>query len=299
MNRAKRVFRVGDLTITRIDELTLQGALPEGLYNQSLPADALERHRDWLFPANMDTRSGHLIQSTHCWLVQSPDFTLLVDTASGNSKERPRNPVFHRLNTDFLAQLAEAGVTPETIDYVLLTHLHVDHVGWNTRLKNGEWVPTFPNATYVFSAREAEYYASTASENTVNIPNLGVFADSVLPVIKAGKAQLVPGGEEEVLDGIRFIHTPGHSLDHRSISIRSRGEEALFAGDLMHHPLQIYYPELNSKYCEFPGPARASRLWALHYAATHKAVWFSTHFAGSSAGCVSRREDGFAWHFIE
>jgi len=298
MKRSDKIFYVGDLKITRIDEMTLKGADPAVLFGDNWQPDALEKHRDWLTPENLDADNHTLVQSTHCWLVQSPAFTLLVDTASGNDKERPHNLIFHHLQTDFLAQLAMAGVTPESIDYVLLTHLHVDHVGWNTRWVDGQWLPTFPNATYLMSATEADYYGSAGSHNKTNIPSNGVFTDSVLPVISAGQARRVARGGGEVLEGVHFMPTPGHSLDHMSVSIQSQGEEAFFAGDLMHHPLQVYYPELNSMYCEFAGPARASRLWGLQYAAERQAIWFSTHFAASSAGRVIREGDTFRWQFL-
>jgi len=299
MKRTNNVFHVGDLTITRLDELTLTGTAPEVLFVGDWQPAALEQHRHWLSPQNFDFASGKLIQSTHSWLVQSPNFTLLVDTASGNDKERPNKPIFHHLQTDFLAQLERAGVTPESVDYVLLTHLHVDHVGWNTRLLDGKWQPTFPNATYFFSQTEAEFYGDSESDNPAVVGNRQVFADSVQPIIDAGQFQLVPAGGGEVLEGIRFTPTPGHSIDHMSISIESQGEEAFFAGDLLHHPLQVYYPELNSMYCDFEGIARASRLWALHHAANKPVTWFSTHFADSSVGRVTQRGNDFQWTFLQ
>ncbi|WP_459176526.1 MBL fold metallo-hydrolase [Ewingella americana] len=298
MKRENKIFYVGSLKITRIDEMTLRGAHPAVLLGENWQPAALEKHREWLIPENLDADDQTLVQSTHCWLVQSPEFTLLVDTASGNDKERPDKPVFHHLQTDFLAKLAAAGVSPQEVDYVLLTHLHVDHVGWNTRLVDGQWVPTFPKATYLMSATEAEHFTSPARDNDAAIPGIDIFNDSVLPVIKAGQARFVPRGGGEVLDGVHFIPTPGHSLDHMSISIQSQGEEAFFAGDILHHPLQVYYPELNSMYCEFAGSARASRLWSLQYAVERQAVWFSTHFAASSAGRITRDADAFHWQFL-
>ena len=299
MKRSNSVFHVGDLKITRLDELTLTGSAPEVLFPGDWQPEALEQHREWLSPQNFDFSTGKLIQSTHAWLVQSPNFTLLVDTASGNDKERGNKPIFHHLQTDFLAQLERAGVTPESVDYVLLTHLHVDHVGWNTRLVDGKWQPTFPNATYFFSQNEADFYGDAESDSPAVVDNRQVFADSVQPIIDAGQFQLVPPGGGEVLAGIRYTPTPGHSIDHMSVSILSQGKEAFFAGDLLHHPLQVYYPELNSMYCGFDGPARASRLWALHHAAENQVTWFSTHFADSSAGRVTQRGNDFQWTFLQ
>src|SRR5471030_144933 len=187
MKRENKIFYVGSLKITRIDEMTLRGAHPAVLLGENWQPAALEKHREWLIPENLDADDQTLVQSTHCWLVQSPEFTLLVDTASGNDKERPDKPVFHHLQTDFLAKLAAAGVSPQEVDYVLLTHLHVDHVGWNTRLVDGQWVPTFPKATYLMSATEAEHFTSPARDNDAAIPGIDIFNDSVLPVIKADR----------------------------------------------------------------------------------------------------------------
>ncbi|MBH5366876.1 MBL fold metallo-hydrolase [Bradyrhizobium glycinis] len=311
MIQSAKTYHVGEASITRIDELRLAAFKFDALYPGSEP-QALERHRDRLEAGSFDAATGTFIQSIHSWLVRTPHHTILIDTATGNDKNRPEIPPLHRLNEPFLARLAAAGVTPEQVDYVLLTHVHADHVGWNTRLVDDRWVPTFPNATYIFSAIEQAYGESLATGTEPSgaarpAPALGpalrkpadrVYDDSVRPVIEAGLARLIAVDGNEAIEGISFIPTPGHSVDHASIRLVSRGEEALFAGDVMHHPLQVYEPSLNSCFCEFPEAALRSRGFVLEDAAERGATIFTTHFAQSSVGRVSRTGGRFTWQFI-
>ncbi|WP_207482792.1 MBL fold metallo-hydrolase [Arenibaculum pallidiluteum] len=306
-----RTYRIGDATITRIDELAL-AAFQFGMLYPGADPEALERHRERFGPGSLDPGTGTFVQSVHSWLVRTPHHTILIDTATGNDKLRPDVPALHRLNEPFLARLAAAGVAPEEVDHVLLTHIHADHVGWNTRLVDGRWVPTFPNATYVFSRIEQSYGESLADGAepadavrsdralgpAVRRPFDRVYDDSVRPVIEAGLARLVEVDGSEVLEGLSFIPTPGHSVDHASIRLVSRGEQALFAGDVMHHPLQVYEPSLNSCFCEFPEAAVRSRARVLEDAAESGATVFTTHFAESSAGRISRNGERFAWQFL-
>jgi len=310
MKRATHSYRIGNVEVVRIDELTLN-AFPLGvLYPGANPQD-FERHRDRLGPGSFNTDAGVFTQSVHSWLVKTPRHTILIDTATGNDKSRPTAPPLDHLNEPYLERLAAAGVRPEDVDYVLLSHLHADHVGWNTRLVDGRWVPTFPRARYVMSGIEQAYNQSLADGKEpqgdgrpgpqlgprAGKPMEGVYADSVRPIIEAGLAEFVKVDGSEFLDGISFLPSPGHSIDHASIRIVSEGEEALFAGDVMHHPLQVYEPQLNSCFCEFPDAAVRSRLWALNDAAERNALFFTTHFAESSAGYVSRAGDRFDWRF--
>jgi len=310
MNRATHSYRIGNVEVVRIDELTLN-AFPLGVLYPGADPEALERNRDRLGPGSFNTDAGVFTQSVHSWLVRTPRHTILIDTATGNDKPRPTAPPLDRLNEPYLERLAAAGVRPEEVDYVLLSHLHADHVGWNTRLADGRWIPTFPRARYVMSGIEQAYNQSLTDGiepqgdgrpgphlgPRIGTPIEGVYDDSVRPVIEAGMAEFIKVDGGEVLDGISFLPSPGHSVDHASIRIVSQGEEALFAGDVMHHPLQVYEPQLNSCFCEFPEAAARSRLWALNYAAERNALLLSTHFAESSAGYVSRAGDRFDWRF--
>ncbi|MGK9237050.1 MBL fold metallo-hydrolase [Inquilinus limosus] len=301
-------FRIGDVTVTRIDEIPLTHGSPSDLYPDVDP-EAADRHRGRVSPGSLDPETGAISLGIHSWLLRTPHHTILVDTATGNGKERPTVPLMHRLDVPYLQRLAAVGVRPEDVDHVLITHLHADHVGWNTRLADGRWVPTFPQARHLFSRVEQRYGESLTNPSGPGFrpdpalgaprhpPLDGVYQDSVRPILEAGLAELVDVDGGEVLDGISFHPAPGHSIDHAVIRLRSRGEEALFAGDVMHHPLQVCEPGWNSRYCEFPEPARASRRWLLEQAAESGALVLAGHFAESSAGRVTRCGDRFDWTF--
>ncbi len=310
MERSPSVYHVGNAIITRLPELALEGVDAHVLYPGSDPAVAKAEGRRF-GPGSVDPQTGLLRQSVHAWLVRTPSQVILVDTATGNGKDRPGMPMFDHLNEPFLERLRVAGTRPEEVDAVLHTHLHVDHVGWNTRKMDGRWVPTFPNAQTIFSGRERAYSAALAaadgSEATIRAeaglgrmvrePARGVYEDSVLPVIKAGLAREIVVDGTEVIEGFRVLPSPGHSIDHASISFTSQGEQALFWGDVMHHPLQFSRPDWNSVYCEFPDAATKARHWAMAHAADTNALVLTTHFAESSAGRVSRDGNRFTWQF--
>lgn len=288
---AEKSHKVGNAIVTRVTEMNLTEVPPTFLYPE-WNADVTEENARWLIPGNMSSDRQFLVQSIHTWVVKTERHTILIDTASGNDKERPLNTLFHHLNTPYLDRLKAAGVQPEDVDFVLITHLHVDHVGWNTILKDGKWVPTFPNARYVFSKEEYDFYSNP---DNVQAPSAGVFEDSVLPVVESRQAIMIDADGTEFVDGLAFHRTPGHSYDHLSISLSSGGEEALFGGDVMNHPIQVVRPQWNSVFCEFQDKARVSRRWALDYVADRKATFFSTHFAETSAGLITRRGERFEW----
>jgi glyoxylase-like metal-dependent hydrolase (beta-lactamase superfamily II) len=288
-----RRYTLGSSHITRVSEKLFDDFAPTAL----LPLwddGAIAGHRSWLVPDNLDLAGEKLIISVHTWVIKTPQYTVLVDTGVGNAKSRPELPIFHQLNEPWLERLAAAGVTPEEVDYVLLTHLHIDHIGWNTHLVDGRWVPTFPNAKYVFPRVEYEHFLSLAGRQSIGYQ---AFVDSVLPVVESGQAVMIGAEGGPFLENFHFHPTQGHSVGHMSISHKSDDEIAMFGGDVMHHPIQVSHPLWASCFCDLPAAANRSREWLLSYLADHNALYFSSHFAGTSAGRVTRQGDGYTWHF--
>jgi glyoxylase-like metal-dependent hydrolase (beta-lactamase superfamily II) len=282
--------QIGDVSITRVTDTVYTLPLTF-LYPNWRTICGAELGR-LLSPATLDVQQEEVILNVHTWVVRTGCHTLLIDTGIGNHKFRPFNARFDRLQTSFIDRLASAGVQPGEVDYVLLTHLHADHVGWNTHLVDGCWVPTFNRAKYVFPKAERDFFATRAGENRKM-----VFEDSVLPVIEANQAIMIPETGGEFLDGIVFHPTPGHSVAHMAISIRSNGDEALFCGDVMHNPLQVYRPEWCSAFALDETCARRSRRWLLDYAVRRDALLFTAHFPETSIGRVMRKGDGYAWRY--
>ncbi len=310
MEHTNPVYRVGAATVTRIDELSLTGSTPARLYPGARTPD-WEPHVARIGPGSFSRDAGTVVQSIHSWLVRTPTHVVLVDMGTGNGKDLPDAPMLNHLDTPFLQRLAAAGVRPQDVDLVLMTHVHADHVGWNTDMRDGIWTPVFPRARHVFSAVEDAYSAALDRGEEIDpetvAPGLGpmarrptprVYDESVRPIIEAGLADRIAVDGSEVIPGFSFLSTPGHSIDHASILFRSDGTKALFSGDLFHHPLQVYAPDLTSMYCEFPEAARRTRLSVLADAAARGLPVFTSHFAESSVGRVRRERDGFAWSFV-
>lgn len=288
--------KIGDITIEKIEEQQLHKVPPEWLF-PAFEEQRFEAVREKLAEVDLEPDTPQVVLSIHSWLVRTPDHLVLIDTASGNDKGRPRNPSFHHQKTPYLERLAAAGVRPDDVDYVINTHLHVDHSGWNTVLVDGKWVPTFPNARYVFPRKEIGYWSSVQSHRDDTAHSEFVFEDSVMPIIEAGLVDYMEPSGGPFLDNFEFIETPGHSIGHMSIKIKSGGEEGVIAGDLMHHPTQLYIPGWNTVFCEFGDQAIESRRKMLTYCADTGARYFSIHFPGSSCGFVSRDGDGFSWKY--
>ncbi|SAL01578.1 Beta-lactamase-like protein [Caballeronia arationis] len=281
-------FRVGDATITRVRET--QFALKAATLYPGFDPSRLTTHRAALPPQSFDAAGDGCNLTVNTWVLRVAGKTILVDTGIGNHKPRPFSALFDRLDTPWLARLSRAGVAPEDVDFVLLTHLHADHVGWNTRLEAGRWVPTFPNARHVFARAEREFYETPASANRRMI-----FDDSVLPVIEAGLADEIRPDGGDYLPGIRFHPTLGHSAGHMSIEVDSGGAQALFTGDVWHHPVQVFEPGCSSVFCADGERAASSRRWIMEHALDTHAMLFTPHFPGTSAGTLARRGDGDAW----
>ena len=293
MSDSLHVHQLGEVSVTLIREIETD-AVPAKALIPGWKTSEAKAHADGLVPFCMDQSAEHLGLSNHSWLVQTPLHIVLIDTGVGNGKKRS-DPLFDRLDTPYLERLEAHGVVPEDVDYVLLTHLHVDHVGWNTRWSAGDWIPTFPNARYLMSRREKEHYAALLGTIGANAPETAQYVDSVLPIL--GQTDLIEAEGGELFEGLSYFPTPGHSLDHMSVKLQSAGEHAIFSGDVFHHPMQIFKPDWSSVYSENRSLGEKARRTVLEYAAATGAIVFTTHCPGSSAGRITRADRGFEWTF--
>jgi glyoxylase-like metal-dependent hydrolase (beta-lactamase superfamily II) len=282
-------FSVGDLTIQRIVE-------QEGLFlqaNDMLPTltpELLAENRQWLKAAGALDDTDTFIMAFQSYVVRTPHHTILIDSCIGNDKARPLRPKWNMKTDDtYMRALKTAGVSVDDIDYVMCTHLHVDHVGWNTRLENGRWVPTFPKARYVFGKQEYDYWAGENAK--AEVPP---FADSVLPVVEAKQAEMVTN-DFALGDHARILPTPGHTPGHVAFTFGRGGkEDAVFAGDLMHTPLQLRHPELSPRFDVDPKQAAVTRRSFLERYCETDTLCCTAHFPSPSSGKIRRRGNGFS-----
>ncbi|MFD5933491.1 MBL fold metallo-hydrolase [Streptomyces sp. NPDC060333] len=283
---------LGDVTITRIEE-THGPIMPTDQFFPDLPEQAWKDQRAMLVPDHLGADDAMVHAAMQTWLLRSEGSTILVDTGVGNDKSRPAVAAWDHLRLDYLGNLARAGVRPEDVDLVINTHLHVDHVGWNTRLVDGDWVPTFPNATYLMPKADFEFWNPANNPDIAGGVNENVFEDSVAPVHAAGQVLLWEEGH--TIDGsLRLEAAPGHTPGSSVVTLTSGSDRALFAGDLMHTPLQVTHPDHNSCFCEDPAQSRSTRRRLLGWAADTGALVLPAHFSGHSALEVEHQGSGFA-----
>ncbi|MET8623854.1 MBL fold metallo-hydrolase [Kitasatospora sp. NPDC004669] len=284
-------LKLGDVTITRIEEMH-GPIMPADQFFPDLPEHAWQEQRDILVPDHLGADDAMVHVAMQTWLLRSEGRTILIDTGVGNDKARPAVAGWDHLRLDYLGNLARAGVRPEDVDLVVNTHLHVDHVGWNTRLIDGAWVPTFPNATYLMPKADFEFWNPANNPDIVGGVNENVFEDSVAPVHAAGQVQLWEAGH--AIDGsLRLEAAPGHTPGSSVVKLTSGSDRALFAGDLMHTPLQVMHPDHNSCFCQDPAQARTTRRRLLGWAADVNALVLPAHFCGHSALEVQDQGSGF------
>jgi glyoxylase-like metal-dependent hydrolase (beta-lactamase superfamily II) len=289
------VFSVGEATIARIEETYLPVYRPGDLFPEWSDA-ILAQHRHWLAPNHYDAATGLIKLSVHSWLLQIRKQKILIDACCGNQKSRPTRPFWNMLDTPYLDRLAAAGARPDEIDLVMCTHLHHDHVGWNTQLRDGRWVPTFPKARYVFSKPDFEYYHKADADPQTAPVEFGTFRECVLPIVDAGRADLVTG--PHVLgDQLEIVPAPGHSAGHVVFKLQSKGQRAMFIGDVFHHLLQVYYPHWNFPKNADAEQARSSRRMVLEQCAAADALTLPCHVGYPFAGYIAATKDGFAPRF--
>ncbi|MFE6613603.1 MBL fold metallo-hydrolase [Amycolatopsis sp. NPDC057786] len=285
---------IGDVTVTRVKEFYGSLGMTPAEFMPDSPGGAWDEHRDWLAPDFWNPETNECRTALQSWLIRSEGRTILVDTGVGNHKDRPYAAVWNRLDTAYLDNLAAAGVRPEDVDVVINTHLHIDHVGWNTRLDGRTWVPTFPNAEYLMPRPDFDFWnPAEAHDSVLGRGNQNVFEDSVAPVHEAGLTRLWDG-THRIDRNLRLDLAPGHTPGSSVLTLESGGERALFVGDLVHTALQIVEPDTNSPYCEDPAGSRATRHKLLGQAADDNALVFPAHFGAQGALRVERRGSKFA-----
>lgn len=285
-NRTLSTFKkwqIGEVTVTRVQEMATVVMEVEWLFKDATAAD-VQRH-DWLHPHYV-TDDGKLLVNIQAFIIEAQGKRIMVDPCIGNHKPRD-SALFNMLNNPFIERLTSAGFPPESIDYVLCTHLHVDHCGWNTHLVDGKWVPTFVNARHLFARREYEYARQDKGPEQEN-----TYRDSIKPIADAGLMELVEF-HHRILDEVWLEPTPGHTPGHCAIKIRSHGKEAVISGDLIHHPLQAAQPAVCSNY-DFDGAQAIATRHAFLNGCVHGATMLlGTHFADPTGVRVVRVGD--AW----
>jgi glyoxylase-like metal-dependent hydrolase (beta-lactamase superfamily II) len=273
------VWSIGDVTIKRVVEIEATGGM-----SRIIPDATRDRVKEigWLYP-HFASEDGRMRGAIHALVVDTPDMTIVVDTCIGNDKQRGV-PAWNMLQTKFLDDLAAAGYTTDAIDRVMCTHLHVDHVGWNTMLRDDKWVPTFPGARYLMGRVEFEHWRTSADAREGQSE---VMADSVLPVFDAGLVDLVED-DHQLCPEVSLYSTPGHTPGHVSVVIESRGERAIITGDFLHHPCQFAHPEWSSAPDSDPPGAIATRVRMYDELADTPTLVIGTHFATPTAGYLKR-----------
>lgn len=289
---------IGDVRIDCVEEICAP-MFPPQMFLPALPEGAIAEHASWLAPDFFEPNYQLLVLAMQSWVVRTAKHTILVDTCIGNGKHRPSVPPFDNLSSPYVERLAEVGLAPADIDFVMCTHLHVDHVGWNTRLENGRWVPTFPNARYLFGRQELaaveRRHAQAADADDVDVL---AYKDSILPVIDAGRMELVDDGFC-VEAGMTIEAAPGHTSGHMLLRVASNAATGLLSGDVVNHPLQIVYPHVSTAFCEDATVAEATRRRVLGECADRGHLLLPAHFGGSRHGRVSRNGDAFRYHPAE
>lgn len=281
-----KTWQIGDVRITKVVES--DGVPTSGLFLFPQADPEFVRRYAWLRP-HFATEQGKLYASVHAFIIESQGRRIIVDTCVGNDKTR-KVKGWNRLQTPFLQHLADAGHPADSIDTVICTHLHIDHVGWNTRLIDGRWVPTFPNARYLFGRVEWDHWSS----EPVAPGDDDILGDSVRPIVDAGLHELVEM-DHRLTDEVWLEPTPGHTPGHVSVRIESGGQRAVITGDLMHHPIQCSAPDMNSHFDSDANAARHTRREFLTRHADQPVLVLGTHFAAPTGGWVVKR--GEAWEF--
>ena len=282
---AMRTWKIGDVEITRIVEVNNWEDDITMLLPDATPATVLAY--PWLQP-HFATPEGKMIISFQCFVMRTPDHQIMLDTCIGADRQREFD-IFTNMQSDFLDDLDHAGFTPKEMDFVLCTHLHFDHVGWNTHLVDGKWVPTFPNARYLFGRKEYEHWKML--EDTNGYHDLNHMSDAVQPVLDAGLVDLIEP-DHEICPELSLLPTPGHTPGHVSIRIESKGERAIITGDMMHNPIQLERPDDTGRFDMDQVMARETRKRFVDAMANTDVFVIGSHFSDPTGGWIVRGTDG-------
>ena len=246
---------------------------------------------------NPDPEASFMTFSVHSWVIEIDGKRILIDTCCGNHKDRAL-PEVHQLDTDYLGNLRRAGFEPGDIDMVMCTHLHFDHVGWNTRLDNGKWVPTCPNARYVFGRRDFEYFKTDPTGEELHN---AAFVDSIVPVMEAGQGDIVDENavaHREIGDGVWLEPAFGHSPGCCTVNAQADGPPGIFWGDVIHHPVQLIRHDLPFAFDTDGVAACNVRKATMERLADTDTLCFPAHFRRTSAGYVKRDGDAFRYEWL-
>lgn len=285
------MLHVGRFTVSPVVDIPVL-PMPNAAIFPHVSQAEMHVAQDRLGPSLVDAEAMTWLLVVQGFVIRTPGTTVLVEACVGNEKSRPNRPWLDGRKGRFLEELAALGIAPEAIDIVCCTHMHVDHVGWNTRLVDGTWVPTFPNARYLFGRTEFSYWEA---ENAIDPmrAGYGAFDDSVLPVVRSGQAELV-AENHEIAAGLQFEHFPGHTPGNAILHVRDADDHAVCTGDVIHHPVQLAHPDWPTALCSDPAAAAAARVRLLERYADTATVFVPTHFRTPTFGRIVRSGDAFA-----
>ena len=286
------MIRIGEATITRVEE-TNKPVYPLRQIFPQISDELLAEHKHWMAPHHYEAETGRIRLAVHSWLLQIAGKKILIDCCCGNNKKKPGRPFWENLNEPYLERLAGAGARPDEIDMVMCTHLHHDHIGWNTMQKDGKWVPTFPNARYVFNQPDIDYFSRIDADPKEGPAELGTFRECVIPILDAGRADIVSGQKQRLNDFIEIDAAPGHSPGHVVFKLESKGQRAVFTGDVLHHLLQVHYPDWNFPKNSDAEQAKKSRRKILDLVASTEALMIPAHVGAPFVGRIEKTAHGY------
>jgi glyoxylase-like metal-dependent hydrolase (beta-lactamase superfamily II) len=279
------------MTHINVGEVTIRSALEMALTRRPIaylgaPQELIETNRDWLSPWFLEEGDTWSL-NFQTWILQVDGKIVVVDPCTGNGRPHPL-PFFDRLDAPFIERFCATGVRPDDVDYVFCTHMHHDHCGWNTQLKDGRWVATFPNARYLFLRREYERWDPNGANYRAVDYNEGVYERSIEPIVAAGLANLVLG-PYRISRSLEILPAHGHTLGHAVLHLVSGAEQACFSGDCFHHPLQLTQPSIQFGDCDDVEQAIQTRQWLVDFALKREVLVIPAHLPYPHAGRVKRR----------